>query len=187
MPDLEWHQLTATHLLHQEVGEDSKLARSFERIRSIVRRKRLARKEKQRPKLEQIVNEVLERQRTEKARIKSSNKHYLTVEFPQKPLYRHSYQVSGMPMRVFVVITIFLPGVSQSAHFRFRFRIWDSAQNHGDTSFGRVVWGRVKGRGTTRGRRTVIGSRSQFEQSAGAFRKKVFTPNVFRFRDNAKR
>lgn len=77
----------------QEVGEDSKLARSFERIRSIVRRRRLARKEKKFPKLEQIVNDVLAQQIDQKKRIRSSNKHYLTVEFPQKSLYRHSYQV----------------------------------------------------------------------------------------------
>lgn len=77
----------------QEVGEDSKLARSFERIRSIVRRRRLARKEKKYPKLEQIVNDVMAQQIAEKKRIRSSNKHYLTVEFQQKSLYRHSYQV----------------------------------------------------------------------------------------------
>lgn len=80
----------------QEVGEDSKLARSFERIRSIVRRRRLARKEKKYPKLEQIVNDVMAQQIAEKKKIRSSNKHYLTVEIPQKSLYRHSYQVSGL-------------------------------------------------------------------------------------------
>lgn len=78
----------------QEVGEDSKLARSFERIRSIVRRRRLAKKEKKYPKLEQIVNDVMAQQMAEKKRIRSSNKHYLTVEVPQKSLYRHSYQES---------------------------------------------------------------------------------------------
>ena len=79
----------------QEVGEDSKLARSFERIRSIVRRRRLAKKEKKYPKLEQIVNDVMAQHMAEKKRIRSSNKHYLTVEFPQKSLYRHSYQVGS--------------------------------------------------------------------------------------------
>lgn len=85
----------------QEVGEDSKLARSFERIRSIVRRRRLARKEKKYPKLEQIVNDVMAQQIEEKKRNRSSNKHYLTVEFQQKSLYRHSYQVSsGQHLRI---------------------------------------------------------------------------------------
>lgn len=98
MPFYDWFgrlkaDATEKKTRSQEVGEDSKLARSFERIRSIVRRKRLARKEKKYPKLEQIVSDVMARQMAEKKRIRSSNKHYLTVEIPQKSLYRHSYQV----------------------------------------------------------------------------------------------
>ncbi|XP_052873705.1 sodium channel protein 60E-like [Anopheles cruzii] len=58
----------------EEVGEDSKLARSFERIRSIVRKKRNASKEKSEnyanTKLEQLVNEIVIKQREEKKRTK---------------------------------------------------------------------------------------------------------------------
>ncbi|XP_053686952.1 sodium channel protein 60E-like [Sabethes cyaneus] len=54
----------------QEVGEDSKLARSFERIRSIVRKKRNASKEKNEndtnTRLEKLVNEIVIKQREEK-------------------------------------------------------------------------------------------------------------------------
>ncbi|XP_058466071.1 sodium channel protein 60E isoform X1 [Malaya genurostris] len=54
----------------QEVGEDSKLARSFERIRSIVRKKRKANKEKNEndtnTRLERLVNEIVIKQREEK-------------------------------------------------------------------------------------------------------------------------
>lgn len=79
----------------QEVGEESKLARSFDRIRSIVRKKR--NKDKGDSKLEKLVNEVIIRQRIEKTQ-------YGTVQLPQQfttlsvlpptALYRHSYQVS---------------------------------------------------------------------------------------------
>uniref|UniRef100_A0A182M232 Sodium channel protein n=1 Tax=Anopheles culicifacies TaxID=139723 RepID=A0A182M232_9DIPT len=58
----------------EEVGEDSKLARSFERIRSIVRKKRNANKEKNdnyaNTKLEQLVNEIVIKQREEKKKHK---------------------------------------------------------------------------------------------------------------------
>ncbi|XP_058123492.1 sodium channel protein 60E [Anopheles coustani] len=60
----------------QEVGEDSKLARSFERIRSIVRKKRNASKEKNdnyaNTKLEQLVNEIVVKQREEKKKHKGT-------------------------------------------------------------------------------------------------------------------
>lgn len=60
----------------QEVGEDSKLARSFERIRSIVRKKRNANKEKNdnyaNTKLEQLVNEIVIKQREEKKKHKQT-------------------------------------------------------------------------------------------------------------------
>ncbi|KFB48601.1 AGAP007086-PA-like protein [Anopheles sinensis] len=60
----------------EEVGEDSKLARSFERIRSIVRKKRNASKEKNdnyaNTKLEQLVNEIVVKQREEKKKHKST-------------------------------------------------------------------------------------------------------------------
>lgn len=82
-------------MLTQEVGEESKLARSFERIRSIVRKKRLAREaNRQKPKLEEIVNEVMVKRRSNKDRLKTADKHFLSVEIQQKTLYRHSYQVN---------------------------------------------------------------------------------------------
>uniref|UniRef100_A0A182PBH0 Sodium channel protein n=1 Tax=Anopheles epiroticus TaxID=199890 RepID=A0A182PBH0_9DIPT len=60
----------------EEVGEDSKLARSFERIRSIVRKKRNASKEKNdnyaNTKLEQLVNEIVIKQREEKKKHKQT-------------------------------------------------------------------------------------------------------------------
>ncbi|XP_055685880.1 sodium channel protein 60E isoform X1 [Lutzomyia longipalpis] len=78
----------------EEVGEESKLARSFERIRSIVRKKRLMKKQNEKPKLEDIVSEVMVTRRSNKERLKTADKHYLSVEIQQKTLYRHSYQES---------------------------------------------------------------------------------------------
>lgn len=55
--------------LHEEVGEESKLARSFERIRAIVRKKRQAREKtenEQNMKLEEMVREVMSRHAAEK-------------------------------------------------------------------------------------------------------------------------
>ncbi|XP_055627097.1 sodium channel protein 60E isoform X2 [Toxorhynchites rutilus septentrionalis] len=89
----------------QEVGEDSKLARSFERIRSIVRKKRNANKEKNEndtnTRLEQLVNEIVIKQREEK-KVQSTtlvaSKEVTTAqtEFgpPSGPIYSQSYQDS---------------------------------------------------------------------------------------------
>ncbi|XP_052566743.1 sodium channel protein 60E isoform X4 [Culex pipiens pallens] len=105
----------------QEVGEDSKLARSFERIRSIVRKKRNANKEKNEnesnTRLEQLVNEIVIKQREEKQKYTAALKDSAIVlpgEFRSMvvvpgggtitsgggviggagPIYSHSYQES---------------------------------------------------------------------------------------------
>ncbi|KAL9700804.1 hypothetical protein quinque_004245 [Culex quinquefasciatus] len=105
----------------EEVGEDSKLARSFERIRSIVRKKRNANKEKNEnesnTRLEQLVNEIVIKQREEKQKYTAALKDSAIVlpgEFRSMvvvpgggtitsgggvvggagPIYSHSYQES---------------------------------------------------------------------------------------------
>uniref|UniRef100_A0AAG5D3I5 Uncharacterized protein n=1 Tax=Anopheles atroparvus TaxID=41427 RepID=A0AAG5D3I5_ANOAO len=79
----------------EEVGEDSKLARSFERIRSIVRKKRNANKEKNdnyaNTKLEQLVNEIVVKQREEKKKHK-----HTVLELQQLPPTSQSLPVSDL-------------------------------------------------------------------------------------------
>lgn len=79
----------------QEVGDESKLARSFDRIRSIVRKKRNKEKNENETntKLEKLVNEVIIRRRTDKQMFVVDQKLFTTLEIPQSNLYRHSYQV----------------------------------------------------------------------------------------------
>ncbi|XP_065093737.1 sodium channel protein 60E isoform X3 [Ochlerotatus camptorhynchus] len=88
----------------EEVGEDSKLARSFERIRSIVRKKRNANKEKNEndtnTRLEQLVNEIVIKQREEKKYTTAPKDQ--TIVLPSSefrpiqggPLYCQGYQES---------------------------------------------------------------------------------------------
>ncbi|XP_037037155.1 sodium channel protein 60E isoform X3 [Bradysia coprophila] len=78
----------------EEVGEESKLARSFDRIRSIVRKKRNKEKSENEAnsKLEELVNEVIIRRRNEKQMYVVDQKLLTTLEIPQSNLYRHSYQ-----------------------------------------------------------------------------------------------
>lgn len=84
----------------QEVGEESRLARSFDRIRSIVRKKRNKEKNEndENNKLEKIVTEVIIRQRIQKKQYAQMQQHaqqqFTAVGVvPQSTLYRHSYQV----------------------------------------------------------------------------------------------
>lgn len=82
------------------MGEESRLARSFDRIRSIVRKKRNKEKKDNdtNVKLEKIVNEVIIRQRIEKKQQLVQVQHvqqFTTLGVPQTALYRHSYQVGG--------------------------------------------------------------------------------------------
>lgn len=75
------------------------MARSFDRIRSIVRKKRNKEKNENETnsKLEKLVNEVIVRRRIEKLEYAAVEKQQefttLGVEQHQKSLYRHSYQV----------------------------------------------------------------------------------------------
>lgn len=72
------------------------MARSFDRIRSIVRKKRMGNKEKSEneanTKMEKIVNEVIVRRRVEK-RGGEKQHVFTTLSVPQSTIYRHSYQV----------------------------------------------------------------------------------------------
>uniref|UniRef100_A0A182QPZ0 Sodium channel protein n=1 Tax=Anopheles farauti TaxID=69004 RepID=A0A182QPZ0_9DIPT len=82
----------------EEVGEDSKLARSFERIRSIVRKKRNASKEKNdnyaNTKLEQLVNEIVIKQREEKKKQKQGAT--AAVELQPLPAAAHTLPTSEL-------------------------------------------------------------------------------------------
>lgn len=88
----------------QEVGEESKLARSFDRIRSIVRKKRNKEKNENEAnsKLEELVNEVIIRRRNEKKMYVVDQKLLTTLEIPQSNIYRHSYQVWPVPHVVII-------------------------------------------------------------------------------------
>ncbi|KAJ6635625.1 Sodium channel protein 60E [Pseudolycoriella hygida] len=80
----------------EEVGEESKLARSFDRIRSIVRKKRNKEKNENESntKLEELVKDVIIRRKNEKKMFVVDQKLYTTLEIPSSNLYRHSYQES---------------------------------------------------------------------------------------------
>lgn len=77
------------------------MARSFDRIRSIVRKKRNKEKNENEAntKLEKLVNEVIVRRRIEKLEYSNDDEKTqgfttLGVEQHQTALYRHSYQVN---------------------------------------------------------------------------------------------
>ncbi|XP_045452593.1 sodium channel protein 60E [Melitaea cinxia] len=87
----------------EEVGEDSKLAKSFDRIRSIVRKKGFlisrSKETDKKSKLEELVNEFMLQQRNIKEKKMSiSNEQRCsasiqeTILFPHDNIYRHSYQ-----------------------------------------------------------------------------------------------
>jgi voltage-gated cation channel len=93
------------------VGEDSKLARSFERIRSIVRRGRLRNKEKTEndanTKLEKLVNEIVIKRRNEKKKFATAitaGKQYLAADFQHIPMYSSSYHVSVLSKTVWILL-----------------------------------------------------------------------------------
>lgn len=76
----------------EEVGEDSKLARSFDRIRSIVRKKKYRRENSENEKntrLEQIVREVMDKSDKEKYAIQET-----VLSLPKENIYNRSYQES---------------------------------------------------------------------------------------------
>ncbi|XP_075980866.1 na channel protein 60E isoform X3 [Anticarsia gemmatalis] len=87
----------------EEVGEDSKLAKSFDRIRSIVRKKGFlisrSKETEKKSKLEELVNEFMSEQRAmkeKKASIPSEQRFsgsiQETIVFPHDNVYSHSYQ-----------------------------------------------------------------------------------------------
>ncbi|CAH0764231.1 unnamed protein product, partial [Diatraea saccharalis] len=87
----------------EEVGEDSKLAKSFDRIRSIVRKKGFliarSKETEKKSKLEELVNEYMAQQRAVKEKKVSipneqrySGSIQETILFPHDNIYSHSYQ-----------------------------------------------------------------------------------------------
>lgn len=78
----------------EEVGDESKLTKSFERIRSIVRKGRLGKKRADdgATKLEKLVNEIVIQQRTEKKSILMNASKRNSEAAP--PIYSKSYQES---------------------------------------------------------------------------------------------
>lgn len=84
-----YSQLHFAHINYksQEVGDESRLARSFERIRSIIRKQRMGKKGGS-TKMEEVVNEVIRRERKQKFK----NQYPLSVA--QTTLYRRSYEES---------------------------------------------------------------------------------------------
>ncbi|XP_022116748.2 sodium channel protein 60E isoform X2 [Pieris rapae] len=87
----------------EEVGEDSKLAKSFDRLRSIVRKKGFliskSKETEKKSKLEELVNEFMLQHRTMKeAKTSIPSEHRFsgsiqeTILFPHDNIYSHSYQ-----------------------------------------------------------------------------------------------
>lgn len=76
----------------EEVGEESKLARSFDRIRSIVRKQKHRKEDSENEKnirLEQIVREVMDKSDKEKYAIQET-----VLSLPKDNIYNRSYQES---------------------------------------------------------------------------------------------
>lgn len=80
----------------EEVGDESKLTKSFERIRSIVRKGRLRRKgaDDGTGKLEKLVQDIVIQQRLEKKSILSNASKLRHSESVAQPIYSKSYQES---------------------------------------------------------------------------------------------
>lgn len=89
----------------QEVGEDSKIAKSFDRLRSIVRKKGFlisrSKETEKKSKLEELVNEFMSQQnaaKEKKASIPSEQRYSSSIQetilFPHDNIYSHSYQES---------------------------------------------------------------------------------------------
>ncbi|XP_049787947.1 sodium channel protein 60E-like [Schistocerca cancellata] len=76
-------------IVSEEIGEESKLVRSFERIRSIVRKKRQAREKtdnEQNMRLEQMVREVMTRHAAEKRNPSSVRETIISIPEKKQPL-----------------------------------------------------------------------------------------------------
>lgn len=79
----------------EEVGDEGKLVKSFERIRSIVRKGRLLREKANETKLEKLVHEIVLNQREEKRQkgiLTDPSKRQQAQQMP--PIYSKSYQES---------------------------------------------------------------------------------------------
>lgn len=82
-----------SNLQLQEVGDESKLAKSFDRIRSIVRKKKYKKEDSENEKnvrLEKIVREVMTRQKRDENF--ASNFQETVIGFPKDNIYNRSYQ-----------------------------------------------------------------------------------------------
>lgn len=94
---------TINQTCFQEVGEDSKLAKSFDRIRSIVRKKGFliskSKETEKKTKLEELVTEFMIQQRAieeHKMPMPTEQRYSSSVQetilFPHDNIYSHSYQ-----------------------------------------------------------------------------------------------
>lgn len=86
----------------QEVGDESRLARSFERIRSIIRKKRMVRQRDGAAKMEEVVEEVIQRKRTERYKTKKHG----VLKTQQTTLYRRSYEVDSFVQYIISGLTV---------------------------------------------------------------------------------
>ncbi|XP_011502595.1 PREDICTED: sodium channel protein 60E-like [Ceratosolen solmsi marchali] len=92
----------------EEVGEESKLARSFDRIRSIVRKKKYKKGESENEKntkLEQIVREVIDKSEKDKYAIQET-----VLTLPKDSIFNRSYQES-LNQPVFTYEPIYRPAL----------------------------------------------------------------------------
>ncbi|XP_073953565.1 sodium channel protein 60E-like [Choristoneura fumiferana] len=111
-------------VIKKEVGEDSKLAKSFDRIRSIVRKKGFlisrSKETEKKSKLEELVNEFMLQNRPvaeKKSSVPSEHSPAYfssvqeTVVFPHDSIYSHSYQEAlNRPVVGFDYPTLFQSG-----------------------------------------------------------------------------
>lgn len=98
----------------QEVGEDSKLAKSFDRIRSIVRKKGFlisrSKETEKKSKLEELVDEYMEQRHLHEKKVSIpselpySSSIQETILFPHDNVYSHSYQ-EALNRCVFYLLT----------------------------------------------------------------------------------
>uniref|UniRef100_A0A336LX33 Multifunctional fusion protein n=1 Tax=Culicoides sonorensis TaxID=179676 RepID=A0A336LX33_CULSO len=79
----------------EEVGEESKLARSFDRIRSLVRKRRGDKEHddnEQNTKLEKLVNEIVLKRRAEKSNLALVGNQLINLELPKEKLRESQFQ-----------------------------------------------------------------------------------------------
>jgi hypothetical protein len=92
----------------EEVGEESKLARSFDRIRSIVRKKKYKKEDSENEKntkLEQIVREVIDKSEKDKYAIQET-----VLTLPKDNIYNRSFQES-LNQPIFTYEPIYRPAL----------------------------------------------------------------------------